>query len=88
MTKPAATISHPKGTMTEPDGSAFLPTSPNSTTVATGSLCSSPITKPARSAFLSTTPTRAAAIHSSNIAGALVGYVHNISPVNVRKEIN
>ena len=78
----AATGSHPRNPMTEPAGSDFLQTS---NTAATGSLPGSPITMAPGSAFLPTTPTRTAAIHSSNIPGTLVGYVHNISPVKRNK---
>ena len=80
-----ATVSHPTSTMTKPAESTSLPTSPNSTTAATGSVPSSPITKAAGSGFIPTTPTRAAGVHSSNMSGTLVGYVHNISPIKRNK---
>jgi len=64
----------PRSPINEPAGS------PNSSTAATGSVPSSPIATAARSGFIPTTPTRAAGVHSSNVFGTLVGYVHNISP--------
>lgn len=80
-----ATVSHPRSTMTQPAGSTSLPTSPKTSTAATGSVPSSPITKAAASGLIPTTPTRAAGVHSSNVSGTLVGYVHNISPIKRNK---
>ena len=70
--------------MTEPPGTTFLPTSPDSNTIATGSIPSSPIAKAAGSGSISTSPTRTPGVHSSNLPQTLVGYVH-ISPIKRNK---
>ena len=80
-----ATVSHPRSPVTEPAGGTSLPTNPNSSTAATASVPSSPIAEAAGSGCIPTTPTGAAGVHSSNVSGTLVGYVHNISPIKRNK---
>ena len=71
--------------MTEPAGTTFLPTSPDSNTAASGSLSSSAIGKAPGSGFISTSPTRTPGVHSCNLPQTLIGYVHNISLIKRNK---